>query len=211
MRLNATKREGRRVSRRLARKEAREPLAISAEIRDEGMRVEQYAPSKAKQGFALRRLVFVRESGQERIGALQRLVDTLTCSNPEPLASIKVPLGPLDLAWYMLAEAEISSERDVSIVKSLHSKLKDGPILFMELMLRNRWITIDVLNSDSAGFARHLLDYLAGVAKFGFGGALLLDLLGPPGRCSGCWPHDGEVAGGAVADSTLVISGSGRW
>jgi hypothetical protein len=28
------------------------------------------------------------------------------------------------------------------------------------------------------------------------------DLLGPR---SGCWPHDGEVAGGAVADSTLVI------
>jgi hypothetical protein len=31
----------------------------------------------------------------------------------------------------------------------------------------------------------------------GFGGAILLDLLGPPGRCSGCWPHDGAVAGGA--------------
>jgi len=28
---------------------------------------------------------------------------------------------------------------------------------------------------------------------------MLLDLLGPPGRCSGCWPHDGEVDGGAVA------------
>src|SRR5580704_7901910 len=38
----------------------------------------------------------------------------------------------------------------------------------------------------------------------------LLDLLGPPGWCSGCWPHDGEVAGGAVADSFFVISGSGR-
>jgi hypothetical protein len=36
-------------------------------------------------------------------------------------------------------------------------------------------------------------------------GAAHLDLLGPPGWCSGCWPHDGEVAGGAVADSTLVI------
>jgi hypothetical protein len=147
--------------------------------------------------------------------ARHRLQSGRACSHRsrcKPLASIKeLPLGPLDLAWYMLAEAEISSERDVSIVKSLHSKLKDGPILFMELMLRNRWITMDVLNSDSAGFARHLLDYLAGVAKFGFGGALLLDLLGPPGRCSGCWPHDGEVAGGAVADSTLVISGSGRW
>ena len=35
------------------------------------------------------------------------------------------------------------------------------------------------------------------------GGAMptdLLDLLEPP-WCSGCWPHDGEVAGGAVADS----------
>ena len=38
-----------------------------------------------------------------------------------------------------------------------------------------------------------------------FGGAMLLDLLGPPGRCSGCWPHDGAVAGGAVADFILVI------
>ena len=36
---------------------------------------------------------------------------------------------------------------------------------------------------------------------------MLLDRLGPPGRCSGCWPHDGEVAGGAVADLGLLISG----
>jgi hypothetical protein len=25
------------------------------------------------------------------------------------------------------------------------------------------------------------------------------DLLEPPGRCSGCWPHDGEVAGSKPA------------
>src|SRR5450759_3440256 len=50
----------------------------------------------------------------------------------------------------------------------------------------------------------------AGAAKYGFGGAMLLDRLGPPGRCSGCWPHDGEVAGGAVAVFVLVISGSRR-
>lgn len=108
---------------------------------------------------------------ESKIDKEERLIDGKpiamlpgTCSNPEPPASIKeLPLGPLDLAWYMLAEAEISSERDVSIVKSLRSKLKDGPILFMEVMLRNRWIRMDVLNSDSAGFARHLLDYLAGM------------------------------------------------
>jgi hypothetical protein len=41
-------------------------------------------------------------------------------------------------------------------------------------------------------------------ARERLGGAMptdLLDLLGPPGWCSGCWPHDGEVAGGAVASS----------
>jgi hypothetical protein len=27
------------------------------------------------------------------------------------------------------------------------------------------------------------------------------DLLEPPGRCSGCWPHDGEVDGCAVEES----------
>jgi hypothetical protein len=36
------------------------------------------------------------------------------------------------------------------------------------------------------------------------------DLLGPPGRRSGCWPHDGEVDGGAVADFHFSDSGSGR-
>src|ERR1700720_1906815 len=38
-------------------------------------------------------------------------------------------------------------------------------------------------------------------ARERLGGAMptdLLDPLGPPGWCSGCWPHDGEVAGGAV-------------
>jgi hypothetical protein len=33
------------------------------------------------------------------------------------------------------------------------------------------------------------------------GGALLLDLRGPPGWCNGGWRHDGEIAGGAVAIS----------
>jgi len=28
-------------------------------------------------------------------------------------------------------------------------------------------------------------------------GAAHLDPLGPPGWCSGCWPHDGDDAGGA--------------
>src|SRR5277367_6870832 len=34
-------------------------------------------------------------------------------------------------------------------------------------------------------------------------GAMRLDRLGPPG-CSGCRPHDGELAGGAVAELRFI-------
>src|SRR5260370_11163333 len=47
----------------------------------------------------------------------------------------------------------------------------------------------------------------SGAAKDGFGGSMRLDRLGPPGRGRGCRPHDAEVAGGAVADLGLFISG----
>jgi hypothetical protein len=63
----------------------------------------------------------------------------------------------------MLAEAETSSGCDVGITKSLRSKLKNGPILFMEIDLRNRRIAMDVRSSDPVGFSQHLLDYLEGM------------------------------------------------
>jgi hypothetical protein len=63
----------------------------------------------------------------------------------------------------MLAEAELLSRHDVGIVKSFRSQLKDGPILIMEVTLRHLVITMDMLDSDSTSFARHLLDYLAGM------------------------------------------------
>jgi hypothetical protein len=55
-----------------------------------------------------------------------------------------------------------------------------------------------------------LTSFVTLYARANRGGAMATDLLEPAGRCSGCWPHDGEVAGGAVADFVLVISGSRR-
>jgi hypothetical protein len=112
---------------------------------------------------------------QSKIDNEERLIDGQpigmmpgACSNPEPPASIgELPLGPLDLAWYMLAETEISSGCDAGIVKSLRSRLKDGPIIFMEIALRNRRTAMDVLSADGIGFAHHLLDYLAGMEYLG--------------------------------------------
>ncbi len=49
--------------------------------------------------------------------------------------------------------------------------------------------------SDISGLARWCSLSLGGWSPGS--GAAHLDLLGPPGWCSGCWPHDGDVAGGA--------------
>jgi hypothetical protein len=129
-----------------------------------------------------------------------------TCSNPEPPASIvELPLGPLDLAWYMLAEAEISSGRDVGIVKSLRSQLKGGPILLMEITLRIRRITMDVFSSDAVGFSQNFLNYLAGMEYLRAQGQGARDNLGAlePLRgelpsLSGTEPADPIVEGLAV-------------
>ena len=52
----------------------------------------------------------------------------------------------------------------------------------------------------SAGALTASFDGIRARARFSLilsAGAMLLDRLGPPGRCR---PHDGKVAGGAVAD-----------
>jgi len=81
-------------------------------------------------------------------------------------------------------------------------------------LLRGRSPTRSVAPKQHRGLRRASLRHfgLAGGCRtiwrgelrfIGFGGARLLDRIGPPG----CWPHDGEVAGGAVADLVLLISG----
>ena len=55
--------------------------------------------------------------------------------------------------------------------------------------------------SDISGWRAGVLYPLAGGGRDS--GAAHLDLLGPPGRCSGWWPHDGDVAAGG--DFVLAI------
>src|SRR5260221_310786 len=65
----------------------------------------------------------------------------------------------------------------------------------------------------SAGALTASFDGIRARARFSLilsAGAMLLDRLGPPMQCRGCWPHDGEVAGGAVGDLVLVIFRSRR-
>lgn len=106
------------------------------------------------------------------------------CSNPEPPDSIvDLPCGPLDLAWYMLAEAEISAECNVGVEASLRTKLQDGPILFMEVSVHNRHLNTDVARSDAHAFAAHLGGYLAALALIRAQGKAArdnFDIMAPP-------------------------------
>lgn len=107
-----------------------------------------------------------------------------TCSNPEPQESIlSLPLTSLDLAWYMLAEAEVSYGDDADIEKSLRSRLCDGPVPLMETTLRQRKITRDIINSDVANFSHNLLPFIAGVEflrRQRQGGHEVFDVVSPP-------------------------------
>ncbi|OCX32893.1 MULTISPECIES: hypothetical protein [Bradyrhizobium] len=106
-----------------------------------------------------------------------------TCSNPEPPDATALPLGPIDMAWYLLAEAEIASDVDVGIYASLRNRLKDGPIPVLEVGVRNHLMTRDVERQDAAGLADHLVGFLEGLAFTKAGGEALRtnwDVFAPP-------------------------------
>ena len=84
-----------------------------------------------------------------------------TCSNPEPLPAIReMPLATLDLAWYMLAHAEIQLGEDLGIVESLRGRLEKGPIPFFEVTLRTAWMQQAIRRNDVDLFVRHFPDWL---------------------------------------------------
>lgn len=90
-----------------------------------------------------------------------------TCSNPEPLAAIREqPLGPIDIAWYMLAEAEVDANINIGIYTSLRQRLVKGPIPVCDVTLRDCLIAKDVRELDVAGFAEHLIPFIEGMAFF---------------------------------------------
>ena len=84
-----------------------------------------------------------------------------TCSNPNPLPAIRdLPLGHIDITWYMLAEMEIAAGLDLGIVASLENRLKEGSIPVMEVRLRMELIQADIDRLDAAGFATHFTPYV---------------------------------------------------
>ena len=96
-----------------------------------------------------------------QIGGRPIAMEAGTCSNPDPLPAIrKLPLGHIDIAWYMLAEAESATGLDVGITATLDSRPAPGPIPVMEANLRTQIIQTAIARFDTSGFASHFTAYV---------------------------------------------------
>jgi tetratricopeptide (TPR) repeat protein len=74
------------------------------------------------------------------------------CSNPEPSDLGDLPLGHIDLAWYLLAEAEIEGDAGTSVADSMRSRLGGKAIPTMETSLRAARIATSIKRSDVQRF-----------------------------------------------------------
>lgn len=102
----------------------------------------------------------IQKSGIQ-VGRLPIALEPGTCSNPDPLPAIREhPLGDIDIAWYMLAEAETATGLDVGIRGTLYDRLALGPIPSMEIGLRMQAIQMDIHELDTVGFATHFTAYV---------------------------------------------------
>ena len=89
------------------------------------------------------------------------------CSNPNPTKEIlEHPLGPIDLAWYMLAQAEATSGAIVGIQEGLRNALQGAAIPALEAGIRWRTMRRHIGRLDSEAFAEDLLYFLEGENYF---------------------------------------------
>ena len=96
-----------------------------------------------------------------QIGGRPIAMEAGTCSNPDPLPAIReLPLGHIDVAWYMLAEAESAAGLDGGITATLDDRLAQGPIPVMEANLRTQMMQTDIARLDAGGFAAHFTKYV---------------------------------------------------
>ena len=97
-----------------------------------------------------------------KIGGKPIAMEPGTCSNPDPLPVVReLPLGHIDLAWYMLAEAEVAAGVDVGITAGLEGRLAGGPIPVKEFDLHTQKIQRVIGRLDAVGFADHFFAYVS--------------------------------------------------
>ena len=88
-----------------------------------------------------------------RIQGLPIRADAGICSNPDPLPEIRqLPLGHIDIAWYMLAASEAAAGLDEGIASRLIEQLQANPIPSLEFDLWRQRISSDIESLDAVSF-----------------------------------------------------------
>ena len=96
-----------------------------------------------------------------RIQGLPIRADAGICSNPDPLPDIReLPLGHIDIAWYMLAGSERAAGLDEGIAFGLDDQLEGGPIPSLEFDLRRQEMVRAIERVDAASFTDKYSSYM---------------------------------------------------
>jgi hypothetical protein len=83
------------------------------------------------------------------------------CSNPDPSEQIRnLPLGNIDLAWYLLAQAEQALGLHPEVDNQLHEELAGGPATMLEISRAHRRLERAIADSDAQAFVERLPSYL---------------------------------------------------
>ena len=83
------------------------------------------------------------------------------CSNPGPSPAIREhPLAHIDIAWYMLARAEIAAGIEAGITDKLGQLLVKDSIPLMEVELRTKIVQADIDRLDALRFSDHFISYV---------------------------------------------------
>jgi tetratricopeptide (TPR) repeat protein len=86
------------------------------------------------------------------------------CSNPDPVEAIRgQPLGPLDMGWYLLADAALDLGQ-VQFFQNLYQRLGDGPILGLEVGRQKKFADHLLSTRDVSALILMLPKYGAGLA-----------------------------------------------
>lgn len=128
-------------------------------------------PDSSLQAAYVHRLVrhavlwLLTESGENAaILSTSPMLPAGACSNPDPSEQIReFPLAVLDLAWYLLAQAEQAFGLPPDIDSKLDELVRGGPMTSLEVGRAYRRVERAIQVSDSQHFLNAVPDYLAAV------------------------------------------------
>jgi hypothetical protein len=86
---------------------------------------------------------------------------TGTCSNPEPPEAItSLPLGPIEIAWYLLAKCDVAIDGDAGIARTIEARLGDRTIPSIETSFRFDMVNAAIKTGDTTSFVQAVIRWL---------------------------------------------------